>query len=193
MIIADAVGLKWIGRGDRQRSVGINRRQRRARTAGRRGLAHGHRGARNRVPRRPEHDVVFSRSLRACWNGPAGQRHDRKYESEYCSFYYVHRAIFLFTPVHRFHSVRRVSNLSATCRIDSKSVASPWGTQSLNPIVTRSGAIAPLPHLKPRAAPRSARRMVEFFASNKHQSYFQTRPAPRLKLRPNCSRSTKNR
>ena len=64
VVIADAVGLKWICGCDAERGVGVNRRQRRARRAGGRRLAHAHRRTRNGMARGPEYDVIFARSLR---------------------------------------------------------------------------------------------------------------------------------
>ena len=65
VIVADSVCLKRIRRRHRQRRVSVNRRQRRARSSCRRRRAYRHRRARNRMPRRPEYDVVFARPLRA--------------------------------------------------------------------------------------------------------------------------------
>lgn len=75
---ADSVRLKRVRR--RQRCIGVDRRQWRARRSRRRRLTHPNRRASDRVARWPEDDIVSARTLRTygrcpkCYEAPCGTR-----------------------------------------------------------------------------------------------------------------------
>jgi hypothetical protein len=63
VIVAEAVGLKRIGRGDGERGVGEERGERRAGCAGGGGLANGDGGAGDGMAGGAEDDIVLARAL----------------------------------------------------------------------------------------------------------------------------------
>jgi hypothetical protein len=180
MIVPNAIGLERIRRRDRHGCVGVNGRQRRAWNARRCGLAHRYGGAGNRVPRRPEHNVVFPRSLRACWICPADQRRHRKYDHEYCFLHYIRRTVFFFKSGRRFHSIPPHPEIYVQIAASILSLLPAPGERKANRVRRPSGQTC-LDFGPAAIRAQQGIRMGESFASKKHQSYFQTLSATRLK------------